>query len=151
MHSSKYKFREALSGYPRVRLRKIVDTDGDTGCFLIFTLDTPAAAIEVNRALRAEGIVTFAQGMNDIVMTSFGLHLYYNIPSLVNKTSVDKRGTPWKLSENRESTATYNKGTCPVADSLFERSILLSVPSNLTPKDVEDILHAFRKVLGRHG
>ena len=151
MHSSKYKFREALSGYPRVRLRKIVDTEGDTGCFLIFSFETPAAAIEVNRALRAEGIVTYPQGMNDVVMTSFGLHLYYNIPSLVNKTSVDKRGTPWKLSENKASTTTYNKGTCPVADSLFERSILLSVPSNLTPKDDEDILHAFHKVLSRHG
>ena len=151
MHSSKYKFREALSGYPRVRLRKIVDTEGDTGCFLIFSFETPAAAIEVNRALRAEGIVTYPQGMNDVVMTSFGLHLYYNIPSLVNKTSVDKRGTPWKLSENKASTTTYNKGTCPVADSLFERSILLSVPSNLTPKDDEDILHALHKVLSRHG
>ena len=151
MHSSKYKFREALSGYPRVRLRKIVDTAGDTGCFLIFSFETPAAAIEVNRALRAEGIVTYPQGMNDVVMTSFGLHLYYNIPSLVNKTSVDKRGTPWKLAENKASTTTYKKGTCPVADSLFERSILLSVPSNLTPKDDEDILHALHKVLSRHG
>jgi len=82
-------------------------------------------------------------------MTNWGLHVYFNIPSLVNKTSVDKKGSPWKLAENRDSTASYHKGTCPVADSLFERSILLAIPSCLTDRDEEDIVHAFRKVLGR--
>jgi dTDP-4-amino-4,6-dideoxygalactose transaminase len=62
---------------------------------------------------------------------------------------VDKKGSPWKLSENQGSTASYHKGTCPVADSLFERSILLAIPSCLTERDEEDIVHAFRKVLGR--
>jgi dTDP-4-amino-4,6-dideoxygalactose transaminase len=50
--------------------------------------------------------------------------------------------------ENQGSTATYSKGTCPVADSLFERSILLAIPSCLTVQDEEDIVKAFRKILG---
>ena len=80
-------------------------------------------------------------------MTQWGLHIYYNIPSLVNKTSVDKKGSPWLLIENRDSHTEYRKGACPYADSLFERSILLAIPSCLTDRDEQDIIDAFDKVL----
>jgi 8-amino-3,8-dideoxy-alpha-D-manno-octulosonate transaminase len=80
-------------------------------------------------------------------MTQWGLHIYYNIPSLVNKTGVDKNRSPWSLAENKDSQTDYRKGTCPVADSLFERSILLAIPSCLTEKDEQDIADAFDKVL----
>ena len=149
MHSSKYHIREALERFPQLRLRSIVDPEGDTSCFLISTFDTPEVASQVHQALRAEGIVTFSQGVNNVVMTNWGLHVYFNIPSLVNKTSVDKKGSPWSLAENQGSTASYHKGTCPVADSLFGRSILLAIPSCLTKRDEEDIISAFHKVLDR--
>jgi 8-amino-3,8-dideoxy-alpha-D-manno-octulosonate transaminase len=148
MHRSKYRIRKVLEGVPQLRLRKIVDPQGDTGCFLISTFDSPGVATQINQALRAEGLVTSSQGVNNVVMTNWGLHVYFNIPSLVNKTSVDKKGSPWALSENQGSAPSYRKGTCPVADSLFERSILLAIPSCLTERDEEDIVHAFRKVLG---
>ena len=147
MHASKYRIREALKRFPQASLRRIVDERGDTGCFLLVTFSTPQLASEVNRALRAEGIVTFSQGINDIVMADWGLHLYYNIPSLVHKTGIDKRNSPWSLVENKDSRTEYGKGTCPHADSLFERTNLLAVPSNLTTKDEEDIIAAFDKVL----
>jgi dTDP-4-amino-4,6-dideoxygalactose transaminase len=100
----------------------------------------------VNKALRAEGIVTERQGISNIMMTEWGLHLYYNIASLVNRTSVDKRGFPWELAENAGLRIQYEKGTCPVADDLFERSILLAIPSSLTERDEDDIILAFEKV-----
>jgi 8-amino-3,8-dideoxy-alpha-D-manno-octulosonate transaminase len=80
-------------------------------------------------------------------MTDWGLHVYYNIASLVNKTSVDGRGFPWNLAENAGLERQYGKGTCPAADSLFERSILIAIPSCLTERDEDDIVQAFRKVL----
>lgn len=149
MHSSKYRIRKALELYPEVRLRKIIDPAGDTGCFLISTYHDPDTAQRVSQALRAEGIVTSSEGVNNVVMTDWGLHIYYNITSLVNKTSADKKGFPWHLSENAHSKASYAKGACPVADSLFERSILLAIPSCLTEEDEQEIIHAFRKVLDR--
>ena len=148
MRKSKYRIRKALEAYPTAHLRRIVDPDGDTGCFLIVTFENPDVAKRVNQALRAEGIVTSPQGMSNIVMTDWGLHIYFNIVSLVNQTSIDGRGFPWKLEENRQSNPSYTKGTCPYADSLFERSILLAIPSCLTQEDEGDIIHAFRKVLG---
>jgi 8-amino-3,8-dideoxy-alpha-D-manno-octulosonate transaminase len=147
MHASKYRIREALAKFPGVQLRKMVDPAGDTGCFLITTYADPETAQRVNRALRAEGLVTFPQGVSNVVMTDWGLHLYYNNVSLVNTTSVDGHGFPWNLAENQPLLRSYSKGTCPKADSLFERSILIAIPSCLTPKDEDEIIRAFEKVL----
>jgi 8-amino-3,8-dideoxy-alpha-D-manno-octulosonate transaminase len=147
MRESKYRIREGLEALKEIRLRRIIDAAGDTGCFLLTTFPTADRAREVNRALRAEGIITFPQGVSNVVMTEWGLHIYYNIPSLVLKTSIDKKNFPWGLAENRESRAEYGKGTCPRADSLFERTILIAIPSCLTRQDEEDVVAAFAKVL----
>jgi dTDP-4-amino-4,6-dideoxygalactose transaminase len=147
MRRSKYRIRQELEKYPQLRLRRVVDPDGDSGCFLIVTFPDPPTAKQVNQALRAEGIVTSSQGVNDVVMTDWGLHIYSNIVSLVNQTSADQAGFPWRLAENANPKPSYRKGTCPVADSLFERSILLAIPSCLTQLDEDDIIRAFHKVL----
>jgi dTDP-4-amino-4,6-dideoxygalactose transaminase len=146
MHRSKYRIREALKKLPGIRLRRIVDEAGDTSPFLITTYKDPETARNVNKALRAEGIVTHAQGISNILMTEWGFHLYYNIASLTQMTSVDRGGFPWSLTENAGLRMQYGKGTCPVADGLFETSILLAIPSSLTEEDESDIIRAFEKV-----
>jgi 8-amino-3,8-dideoxy-alpha-D-manno-octulosonate transaminase len=149
MRRSKYRIRRELEKYGQLRLRSIVDPNGDTGAFLIVSLRDAETARRMSEALRAEGIGTSPQGINNVVMTDWGLHIYSNIVSLVNQTSVDRKGFPWKLAENQNSKQHYTKGTCPVADRLFERSILLAIPSCLSEADEDDIIHAFRKVLAR--
>jgi len=147
MRRSKYRIRRALEKFPRVQLRRILDPKGDTGCFLITTYPDADTAKLINTALRAEGIVTSPQGISNVVMTEWGLHLYYNNISLVKHGSVDGRGFPWNLAENAGLGSQYSKGTCPQADSLFARSILLPIPSCLTRRDEDDIIRAFEKVL----
>ena len=147
MRGSKYRIRKQLEKYPQLRLRRILDPEGDTGCFLIVTFESNEIAKKISAALRAEGICTSSQGVNNVVMTDWGLHIYSNILTLVKQAAVDKGGFPWKLAENRKSTPRYARGTCPVADSLFERSLLLAIPSCLTEKDENEIIHAFDKVL----
>jgi dTDP-4-amino-4,6-dideoxygalactose transaminase len=149
MRNSKYRIRRVLEEYPAVQLRKILDPDGDTGAFLIVTFRDPDTAKRVNRALREEGIITSDQGISNILLTEWGLHLYYRNKSLVEKASVDPGGFPWKLAENSKLQHSYAKGSCPVADDLFERSILLAIPSCLTTRDEDDIICAFRKVLAQ--
>ncbi|PYV34868.1 MAG: DegT/DnrJ/EryC1/StrS aminotransferase [Acidobacteria bacterium] len=147
MHRSKYRIRRALRKFPQVGLRRIVDPKGDTGCFLLTTYPDAETAKRINQALRAEGIVTLPQGVSNVLLTGWGLHLYYNIKSLVERTSVDGRGFPWKLAENAGLLRDYHQGACPVADSLFERSIIIAIPSCLTEVDENDIIQAFEKVL----
>jgi len=147
MRRSKYRIRAALAGFPQVGLRRIADPSGDTGCFLITTYATPETARQVNAGLQAEGIRTYPQGISNVVMTDWGLHLYYNNVSLLRRASVDGRGFPWNLPANAGMECDYSKGACPNADSLFERSIILPIPSCLTSADEEDIIAAFDKVL----
>jgi dTDP-4-amino-4,6-dideoxygalactose transaminase len=147
MRRSKYRVRQALEQFPEVQLRKIQDPLGDTGCFLITTYRDAETARRVNRMLRSEGIVTSPEGVSDIVMTDWGLHLYYNNVSLVFRASADRGGFPWNLAENAGLQRNYAKGACPVADSLFERSILLPIPSCLTEQDESEIIGAFEKTL----
>lgn len=150
MRRAKRRLRQVISRYPAVRLRRLIDPDGDTGCFLITTYETPELAKRVNDALRAEGIVTYPQGASNILMTRWGLHLYYNNLNLLRRASVDGRGFPWNLPANQGLGGSYEKGSCPVADSLFERSILLPIPSCLTPADESDLEEAFEKVLSAY-
>jgi dTDP-4-amino-4,6-dideoxygalactose transaminase len=80
-------------------------------------------------------------------MSDGGLHLYSDNVGLVKHASVDGAGFPWKLAENAGWERKYDKGNCPAADSLFDRSILIPIPSYLQKRDENDIIHAFGKVL----
>src|ERR1017187_5926447 len=142
MNHSKYLIRAAVGRLEGLRLRRILDPAGDTGCFLITTYRDGETARRLNVALKAEGIGTFPQGLSNVLMTNWGLHLYYNNVSLVQR-----RGLSWKIADNAGLERDYGKGACPVADSLFERSIVLPVPSCLTEKDEDEIIQAFDKVL----
>ena len=147
MRASKHRIRAALERFEAVRLRRLIDPAGDTGPFLITTYRDGETARRVSDALRAEGIRTAPQGVTNIVMTQWGLHLYYNIPSLQVRASVDVGGFPWSLAENAGLGGNYGKGACPAADSLFERSVLIAIPPCLTKQDEDDIIRAFEKVL----
>jgi dTDP-4-amino-4,6-dideoxygalactose transaminase len=147
MRKSKSRIRRALEEFPSVRLRRLMDPLGDTGSFLITTYASPDTARWVNKALRAEGIVTFPQGISNVLLSDWGLHLYHRIVSLVERTSIDGRGYPWSLAENSGLGRDSRKGACPVADDLFERSIILAIPSCLSERDEQDVINAFRKVL----
>jgi 8-amino-3,8-dideoxy-alpha-D-manno-octulosonate transaminase len=142
MHDSKYRIRKALARFEQVSLRRILDPAGDTGCFLITTYPDAATALAVHDALHAEGIATFEQGMSNVLMTNWGLHLYYN-----NLSLIAQRGFPWNLPANEGPARDYSKGACPAADSLFERSILIPIPSCLTEQDESDIILAFERSL----
>jgi 8-amino-3,8-dideoxy-alpha-D-manno-octulosonate transaminase len=142
MNHSKYRIRAALGRFEGVQLRRILDPAGDTGCFLLTTYRDGETARRVNVALKAEGIRTFPQGLSNVLMTDWGLHLYYNNVSLVQR-----RGLSWKIADNAGLERDYGKGACPVADSLFERSIVLPIPSCLTENDEDEIIQAFDKVL----
>jgi dTDP-4-amino-4,6-dideoxygalactose transaminase len=142
MRDSKYRIRKALARFEDVSLRRILDPAGDTGCFLIATYPNNAIARAVNAAMRAEGIVTFEQGLSNVLMSDWGLHLYYN-----NLSLVARRGPAWELPANEGSLRDYSKGVCPFADSLFDRSVLIPIPSCLTRQDEDDIILAFEKSL----
>jgi hypothetical protein len=89
-------------------------------------LDSEYDAISLHKQMKAAGL------HNAVYVANYGLHIYHNIPSLVNKVPLSPAGNPWSLQENQQSVYSYAKGICPKSDALFARSVLLPIPSRLT-------------------
>jgi dTDP-4-amino-4,6-dideoxygalactose transaminase len=148
LRASKFRIREALESLKQVSLRRLVDRSGDTGAFLLATFPTEQIAREVNTRLRWHGITCSADDVSNVILIDYGLHIYSNIPSLVQKIPTDPSGAPWNLEKNRNSVYEYGIGTCPVADDLFRRTQLLTIPACLGAQDEQDIMDAFSESLG---
>jgi 8-amino-3,8-dideoxy-alpha-D-manno-octulosonate transaminase len=143
MRASKFRIREALKQMSGVSLRRLLDPEGDTGAFLLATFPTEEIARAVNRQMRWHGISCSAEAVSNVILMDYGLHIYSNIPALVQKVGTDRSGAPWTLEANLESVYEYGVGTCPVADDLFRRTQLLTIPACLEPGDEQDVIDAF--------
>jgi len=144
MRASKLAIKQALEGV--LTFREVPDPAGDAGSFLMTVFPTREQSLKFVAALRAEGIVAAQGGLYPIHMDDWGLHIYYNVASLVNKRGISAV-SPWQLAENRASAdISYAKGTCPHLDDLISRTMIFCVASVLTEADVRDIVAAYRKV-----
>jgi 8-amino-3,8-dideoxy-alpha-D-manno-octulosonate transaminase len=135
-----------LAGIAGACPRRLVDPDGDSGAFvLLLWPDADTCKLMVD-ATREAGVRTGPYGLNNYPLTSEGLHLYYNNLSLVNKRGVNSAGRPWTDPINAfAADYTYDKGTLPVADDLFGRTSLLSVPPNMTEEACDQIIAVFQQ------
>ncbi len=144
MRSAKLKIKRALAGV--LTFREVPDPDGDAGSFLMTVFPTREQSLKFTEALRAEGIVAATGGMYPVHMDQWGLHIYYNVASLVNKRGVSAV-SPWQMAENSASAGvSYAKGACPHLDDLLTRTMLFCIASNLTDADTEDVITAYKKV-----
>lgn len=126
MKESQKHIRHMLEGIDGLELRKLHDAEGDSGPFLIILLENESKAVSVAEKMKQSGL------HNIFRIADYGLHIYSNISSLVNKIPLSSAGNPWNLHENQKSVYNYAEGTCPVSDELFARSVLIPVPSCLT-------------------
>ncbi len=147
MRQAKWKIREALSDIPDLTFRTVADPAGDSGPFMITTFSDAETCTRFVEALRAEGIRGPEGSLSCLTMREWGLHWYFNIPSLTNKRSNSRDGFPWTHPANAfASEISYDRGNLPVCDDLHDRSALLTIASKLTGDDVDDIILAHRKV-----
>jgi dTDP-4-amino-4,6-dideoxygalactose transaminase len=138
MRASKQRIKSSLRDVPGIQFRRLHDERGDSGPFLILLLqDEP-------QALRAAERMT-AAGLNGACrLADYGLHIYFNVPQLVNQVPLSPAGNPWSLPQNQGSVRGYAKGTCPHSDALFARSILIPIPSCLTEPQEEQAAAVIR-------
>ena len=148
LRASKFRIREALESMGQLSMRRPVDRSGDTGAFLLTTFPTEQLARAVNARLRWHGITCSADAVSNVILIDYGLHIYSNIPSLVQKVPTDRSGAPWSLEHNQNSIYEYGVGSCPVADDLFRRTQLLTIPACLSKRDEQDVIDAFSDALG---
>ncbi len=141
MRGSKRRIKAMLEGISGLEFRQINDVEGDTGPFLVLVLEDQAKAIAAADKMKESGL------HNVFRIADYGLHIYYNIPSLVEKVPVSPSGNPWNLEANKQSVYEYGLGTCPISDDLFARSILVPIPSCLTEEQEKDAANIIRGVI----
>jgi dTDP-4-amino-4,6-dideoxygalactose transaminase len=141
MRASKRRIKARLGDVPGLSFRRLNDAEGDTGTFVVMLFETPVMAASVARQMKAAGLHNVFQ------VSEYGLHIYYNIPALVNKVPLSPAGNPWSLSANASSVYAYAKGTCPNSDALFARAVLLPVPSRLTEEQEEAAAQVIRQAV----
>jgi len=147
MRDAKWKIRAALADIPELTFRTVGDPAGDSGPFLIMTFADSDICTRFVEALRAEGIRGPQGSLACLAMREWGLHWYFNIPSLTQKRSNARDGFPWTHPENAfASDISYERGALPACDDLHDRSALLTIASKLSDADIADIILAFKKV-----
>jgi 8-amino-3,8-dideoxy-alpha-D-manno-octulosonate transaminase len=139
MRASKQRIKAGLAGLPGLRFRTLHDESGDTAPFLIVLLDDATAARRLHDGLRASGFG------NVFRLADYGLHVYSNIVALVEKAPLSAAGNPWSSPENRASNYSYAHGACPRSDALFERSVLIPIPSRLTTEQEQVAISVIRQ------
>jgi dTDP-4-amino-4,6-dideoxygalactose transaminase len=131
MRASKLRIKAMLAGTPGLEFRRLNDEAGDTGPFLVLLLDTEARARQAVQRYLAAGLA------GAVRIADYGMHIYSNIPQLVHKVPLSPAGNPWSLPQNSASVYDYGKGACPASDALFARSVLIPIPSRLSPVQEE--------------
>lgn len=94
MHQSKYRIIRELDSHPEISQRRVLDPSGDTGCFLMTVFPDAASAHAVNDLLRLQGIAAASVETSNVILADYGMHIYYNVPALVQKVGTDRRGSP---------------------------------------------------------
>ena len=127
MRASRRRIEGLLATTPGVRFRRPTDASGDTGPFLILLLEDEARAVAAAGRFAAAGLT------GAVRLADYGMHIYSNVPQLVRKVPLSPAGNPWSLPQNQASVYDYAKGACPASDALFARSVIIPIPSRLTP------------------
>jgi dTDP-4-amino-4,6-dideoxygalactose transaminase len=147
MRRAKWRIRNELADVRGLKFRHVPDPAGDTGPALITILPDPDTCERFVNAIRAEGINGPPGSLSCLTMREWGLHWYFNIPSLTDKRSNCSDGFPWTHAANAfAGDYSYRRGALPACDDLHDRSALLAIASVLTDEDIGDIVLAFRKV-----
>ena len=141
MRASKRRIKALLAGVPGLAFRRLNDPAGDTGPFLILLLEDSGKAKRVVARMQAAGLTTAVR------LAEYSLHIYSNVPQLVRKVPLSPAGNPWNLPQNQASAYDYARGACPQSDALFDRAILLPIPSRLTPRQEQGAAKIIRRAV----
>lgn len=137
-----------LKTYEEIVPQKSNDPEGEVGYVLRFFPKSVALAEKIVAALKAEGVLCSTRGRNgqpDWHQCSF----MYPVTLRTGPTS-DNCPFECPLYLERGGSVSYNRGDCPVADDLFDRTVTVSLNQWLTAKDCRNTAGALNKVLSAY-
>jgi perosamine synthetase len=137
------RLSDGLRGLPGLRV-PIVHPDCSHGYYMYpLVLDVESLCVSRARiadALEAEGVIGLARGYVNV-------HL---LPIFQQKIAYGSNGFPW-TSEICQREVSYDKGICPVAETLHDSTCLgyEMCMHELTDADVDLVIKSFKKVWGQ--
>src|SRR5260221_2180666 len=141
-----------LSKIPGAKPRRVIDPAGDSGPFVLMTWPSGEICEQLVEMTRAAGVRPGPDGVGNIRMTNWGMHIYYNNVSLVEKHGVNSAGRPWSDPLNAfQKDISYAKGALPQMDDLIERSCLITVPPQLTVETTNKIIEIYQDCAAKIG
>lgn len=138
MRRSKTRIKEQLGDLAGLRWRRVDDPAGDNASFLMAVCESVDKAADFAKKLASGGVQACHLPDN-------GLHIYYNIRSLGDKSSNSPDGFPWTLPANKESQYEYGKGALPRSDELLGRAVVMPVYSSLSEEQEKDYVQLFQQ------
>jgi dTDP-4-amino-4,6-dideoxygalactose transaminase len=146
MRSRNQRLYTGLSKIPGVQPRKIIDPAGDSGSFVILSWPSAEICKKMVEMTRSLGVRPGPDGMGNIAMTNWGLHIYHHNVSLVEKHGISSVGRPWSDPLNVfANEISYAKGTLPHMDDLIDRSNLIPVSPTLSENTCDRIIEIFQE------
>jgi len=134
MRRTAQTIRRRLSDLP-VEWRKLPDDSGEGGSVTMF-FERAEVATRFADALRAEGIPAGRV---------YGGRPVYANPAVLAQRTAWERGAPFRSLEF-PTDRRYHPGLCPRSEDLLQRSLSVQIGPQLDGQDVDDIVHAVRKV-----
>jgi dTDP-4-amino-4,6-dideoxygalactose transaminase len=133
-----------LGKIPGAKPRRVIDPAGDSGPFVLITWPTAEICEQIVNMTRAAGVRPGPDGIGNIRMTDWGMHIYYNNVSLIEKHGVNSAGRPWSDPLNEwAKDIDYHKGLLPQMDDLIDRTCLITVSPQLTPEICDQIINIY--------
>jgi dTDP-4-amino-4,6-dideoxygalactose transaminase len=146
MRTLNHTLYAGLNGIGGLRPRRVIDPQGDSGAFVLLIWPDADTCNRMVAATREAGVRTGPDGINNVAMSNWGLHLYYNNASLTHRRGVNSAGRPWTDPANSfAADYRYDRGTLPQADDLFSRTSLLEVPPVMTSETCDQVIRIFRE------
>ncbi|MEG2857354.1 MAG: DegT/DnrJ/EryC1/StrS family aminotransferase, partial [Clostridia bacterium] len=128
-----------IKGLPGVQLHEVKPGNKSSYWFYMLRIDEKAAGAnrdQFTEALIAEGIPAVAGYIPTCV---------YEYDMFQNKEGFKGTHAPFD-SKYYGGSVSYEKGECPVAEATLESAIRLNINEFFTDSDIDDMIHAFKKI-----
>ncbi len=137
-----------LKPFKEIRPQTLHDVEGEVGYLLRFFVESTELRQPIAAALKAEGIACGTRGSSNRP----DWHIYHDMYPLTTMTGATAEACPYRCPHylQKGGKISYQRGDCPVADSLFARDVSIPLNQWYTAADCRNIAAGINKVLGAY-
>ena len=140
MRNYSTQIKNAIGNIPGVQMRRMNDAKGDIGICVMFMVPTREKALEISKALEAEGIAAGTMGSKEVP----DWHIYTHWKHILSRQGNNDSGYPFTLSERK-----YSADMCSKTTEMLRRVIHMDVSPLLSQQDIDETIEGLQKVLAQ--